>query len=350
MEKFGKPSAPLLDARGHLLTPADNDPLVERMQKIYEVYRNQPRRLGCKICSEPLGGEPVLRKFEISYHLCKRCGHLNGSFQDTAEFNGFLNTGDASGGVAADYREASRETYLQRVDDIYVPKQEFLFEALKADGAAPNRLRYADLGSGSGYFVAALKQAGIAAPHGYDVSESQIEFGNRMLGESLLRLHAMDELEGLAARVEADVVSLIFTLEHLEHPQRLLAALQQNATVRYVLIAVPTVAPTMFFELAFPTVFERHLSTHTHVFSDKSLRWLAEATGFSRIGEWWFGSDAMDIYRDVAVRMRQVGQAEAALDLWTQMMRSLIDEWQLAIDRRKLSSAVHLVLRKRTAV
>jgi hypothetical protein len=126
-----------------------------------------------------------------------------------------------------------------------------------------------------------------------------------------------------------------------------MAALRDNPNVRYVLVAVPTVSPSMFVELVFPSVFERHLSTHTHLFSDVSLRFLAQAAGFDRIGEWWFGSDAMDLFRSVAVRMRQTDQREQALDAWTAMMRPLIDELQLAVDRRKLSSAVHLVLRKK---
>jgi len=344
MERFGKPSAPLLDARGHLLTPAANDPLVARTREIYACYRKQPRRLHCKICDSKLGN-PAFEKFDIPYFVCTTCRHLNGGFEDTAAFNAFLFTGDAGGETAAHYSEATQEAYFRRVDDIYTPKAKFLFEVLAQAGETPARLRHADLGAGSGYFVAALRQQGVA-PIGYDVSPSQVEFGNRMLGEPLLRLHEMDALMQIAASVKADAVSMIFTLEHLERPQALLSALHANANVRYLLIAVPTVSPTMLLELVFPTVFERHLSTHTHLFSDDSLRWLARATGFERIGEWWFGSDAMDLLRSVAVRLRQDGQSEAAPELWTAMMRPLIDEWQLAVDRRKLSSAVHLVLRK----
>ncbi|WP_445492868.1 class I SAM-dependent methyltransferase [Rhodopseudomonas sp. RCAM05734] len=346
MEKFGKPNGPLLDARGHLLTVAGNDALVARTQRIYDCYRRQPRRLSCKICDHALDAAPVFEKFDIPYFLCASCGHFNGGFEDTPAFNDFLYTGDASEGMTADYREDSREAFFRRVTDIYVPKAGFLFEAIAAAGDDPAKLRHADLGAGSGYFVAALRDAGVADPAGYDVSADQIALGNRMLGDNLLHPHAMDELNHLAATVEAEVVSLIFTLEHLEQPREIIAALRANPHVKYVMIAVPTVCPTMFFELVFPTVFERHLSAHTHVFSDGSLRWLAEYGGFERVAEWWFGSDAMDIFRDVAVRMRQAGQSEAALEMWTAMMRPIIDDWQMAVDARKLSSAVHLVLRK----
>ncbi|WP_168207238.1 methyltransferase domain-containing protein [Tardiphaga sp. vice278] len=346
MERFGKPSAPLLDARGHLLTVDGNDALVARTQRIYECYRRQPKRLVCKVCEHALEPSPIFVKFDIPYFLCTSCGHFNGGFEDTPEFNAFLYTGDASAGMTADYREETREAYFRRVEDIYAAKAAFLFDAIASAGENAADLRHADLGAGSGYFVAALKAAGVPQPVGYDVSPDQIELGNRMLGEPLLRGHGMDELYRLAATVEADVVSLIFTLEHLERPRDLMAALSANPHVRFVMIAVPTVCPTMFFELVFPTVFERHLSAHTHVFSDGSLRWLAEHAGFERSAEWWFGSDAMDVFRDVAIRMGQTGQGDAAQRMWTDLMRPLIDDWQLAVDRRKLSSAVHLVLRK----
>src|SRR5258707_844648 len=125
MERFGKPSAPLLDARGHLLTPAGNDPLVARTQAIHACYRDQPRRVACKICESRLDN-PVFEKFGIPYFICATCHHLNGGFQDTAAFNAFLFTGDAGSETAAHYSEATREAYLRRVDDIYAPKARFL--------------------------------------------------------------------------------------------------------------------------------------------------------------------------------------------------------------------------------
>jgi 2-polyprenyl-3-methyl-5-hydroxy-6-metoxy-1,4-benzoquinol methylase len=346
MERFGKPSAPLLDARGHLLTATGNDSLVERTRRLYECYRAQPRRTRCKICDSALQASPIFEKFDIPYFVCGTCEHLNGGFEDTPAFNAFQFTGEASEAAVAHYSEADHAAYRRRTDDIYSPKVEFLFEALRQAGADPAALRHADLGAGSGYFVAALRQAGIPAPIGYDVSREQVDLANRMLGAPLIRLHKMGELIDLAGSIEADVVSMIFTLEHVERPRELLSALYANPNVRFVFFSVPTVAPVMFFELVFPTVFERHLSTHTHLFSDRSLHWLAQATGFERLAEWWFGSDAMDFYRSVAVRMRQIGQSEAAVEGWTAMMRPLIDGWQLAIDQHKLSSAVHLVLRK----
>ena len=346
MERFGKASAPLLDARGHLLTLEGNDPVVARTRELYACYRRQPRRVTCKVCGTPIGGSPIAEKFGIPYYSCAGCGHLNGGFEDTPAFNAFLFTGEGSGATVAHYGEASRENFHRRVDEIYAPKVRFLFDVLTEAGEEPARLRHVDLGAGTGHFLAGLREAGVPEPVGYDVSPEQVDLGNQLLGSPMLRLHAMDDLDEIACRVEAEVASMIFTLEHLERPRDVMAALSRNPHLHYLFVAVPTVSPAMMLELVFPTVFERQMSTHTHLFSDQSLQRLAKEAGFSRIGEWWFGSDAMDLFRSVAVRLRQTGQSEAGLDLWTEMMRPLIDDWQMAVDRRKWASAVHLVLRK----
>jgi hypothetical protein len=173
-----------------------------------------------------------------------------------------------------------------------------------------------------------------------------VALGNQMLGCGLLDPLALDELENIAATLASDVVSMIFVLEHVANPVRLMKALSSNRNIRYLFLAVPTVSPAMFVELAFPGIFERHLSAHTHLFSDGSLDYLTEQTGFERIAEWWFGADVMDLFRSVIVRMRQDGHGEATVKAWMTMMRPVIDDWQVALDQRRLASEVHVVLRR----
>lgn len=346
LRRYGKPSAPLLDARANLLTVETNRALVERTERIYACYRAQPRRTRCKICGDTLPAEPIFEKFSIPYFICGTCQHLNGGFEDTEAFNSFLYTASGAEVGAADYREESRAAYQKRVTEVYLPKASFLFDALSAAGEDPKALRHAELGAGTGFYVSALRQLGAASARGWDVSASQIELGNAMIGEPLLTLHGLGDLEAVAAGLEAEAVSMIFMLEHVARPRELMRLLAENPSVRYLLVAVPTVSPSMILELAFPTVFERHLSGHTHLFSEQSLRWLMQDCGFEPIAEWWFGGDAMDLFRSVAVRLRQEGHAEAGLEEWTRMMRPVIDDWQLALDRRHLSSEVHIVMRR----
>ncbi len=103
MLRFGKSSKPLLEARGHLLEVDGNRRMVARSARIYECYRQQPRRDHCKLCDEPLVEPPMFEKFNIPYYLCS-CGHLSGGFEDTAEFNALLYATDG-GLAAADYSD-----------------------------------------------------------------------------------------------------------------------------------------------------------------------------------------------------------------------------------------------------
>src|SRR5215472_5950298 len=105
LSRYGKPSAPLLDARAHLLTVAGNQAQVDRARQIYDCYRAQPARKRCKICAAPLGDTPLLRKFSISYYECATCSHINGEFEDTSEFNELLYTAEGAGVTNLHYRE-----------------------------------------------------------------------------------------------------------------------------------------------------------------------------------------------------------------------------------------------------
>ena len=59
-------------------------------------------------------------------------------------------------------------------------------DALANINIDPKELKYADIGAGSGYFVSALRGVGLINSVGYEVSKSQVSFGNLMIGQPLL--------------------------------------------------------------------------------------------------------------------------------------------------------------------
>ena len=126
----------------------------------------------------------------------------------------------------------------------------------------------------------------------------------------------------------------------------MLQALRDNPRVKYVLLCVPLYGLCVFLEMVFPNIYPRHLITdHTHLFTEQSLRWMEQAYGFERCAEWWFGSDMLDLYRQVLVSLSQNAETSGMTEEWTRRMRPLIDPMQLAIDSQHLASEVHLVLR-----
>ncbi|MCW5753059.1 MAG: class I SAM-dependent methyltransferase, partial [Alphaproteobacteria bacterium] len=267
MIRYGKSSDSILSLKSSFLE--NNDALREQLLAIGRLYAAQPRRKRCKICHSELAREPDFRKHGVGYVFCGRCGHLNGQHEDTEAFCAAVYTDDGGRSYAANYAAPDRAAYRKRVTGIYRPKAEFLSEALTSLGERPEALTYMDLGAGAGYFVAALRELGLVSSHGHEVSRAQVADAATMLGPDAVHLHGLAELPLIAGREQADVASMIGVLEHLRDPRAVLAALRDNAAVRYVFISVPLFSSSVFIETVFPEVMPRHLAGgHTHLFTE----------------------------------------------------------------------------------
>ncbi len=340
MIRFGKSSDALLQHKQAFFE--ENDSLLAEGSRVSSVYTAQPRRNVCKVCLLEIG--PVaFTKQGIDYHICENCGHLNGSHEDTDDFCAALYTEDNGKSYAKNYSSADREAYHRRVEDIYLPKAVFLRDGLMERGVEPDTLGFVDFGAGSGYFVAAMRHLGWSEAVGYEVSITQVEIANEMIGAKVVQQHDLDETIRLAGEAEVDVISMIGVLEHLQKPREVLAAIRANENVRYLFISVPLFSPCVFFELIFPQVFQRQLTAgHTHLFTDSSLDWLCREFGMTRVAEWWFGTDMVDLLRSVNVELTRQGGGMG--DRWIETFGPAIDDLQLALDRQRLSSEVHLLL------
>lgn len=343
MIRFGKSASGLLAHKQDFFR--ENGALLEEGRRIAAIYCEQPRRTVCKCCGAGLG-PPLFSKQGIDYVLCDNCGHLNGAHEDTDVFCASVYTGSGGADYAKTYSAADREAYRKRVRDIYLPKAEFLSDALNGLGCVPADLAYADFGAGSGYFVAAMRELGWRGAIGYEVSEVQAQLANSMIGGEAVQRHELDEVTALARRIDADVVSMVGVLEHLQAPRSMLGALRDNPRVRYLYISVPLFSPCVFFEMVFPDVFQRQLSAgHTHLFTESSLDWMCRDFGLQRMAEWWFGTDMVDLYRAISVELERRAELRSAAQCWSRLFAPAIDDLQLALDRRKLASEVHMLLR-----
>jgi hypothetical protein len=344
MLKIGKPFGPLLRQKSSYIT--DNDRLLSEKQAACDVYVQQPLRTACKNCNQPLGADNF-QKAGVSYKFCERCGHLNGANEDSAEFCRQVYVDDGGTNYAQTYTSASKAAYTERVKDIYLPKAEFLCDGLRQDGQAPNDLSYADFGAGSGYFVAALRQLELQRSMGYEVSQAQVELANAMADEAVVQQHDLDKTADIARHCDADVISMIGVLEHLQKPRDALQAIRDNENVRYFYISVPLFSPCVFFEMLFPSVMDRQLTArHTHLYTDASLQWMCQEFGFERISEWWFGTDVVDLYRAVSVRLSQMDGTQGMTKQWQDTMLPVIDKLQMIFDENRQSSEVHMLLKK----
>ncbi len=342
MIRFGKSAGPLLSLKRGFFE--NNDCLAAELRKFGDVYRAQPARCRCKCCNNSLQGK-TFRKQEIDYILCQHCGHLNGAFEDSDAFCQAVYTDAGGADYAKTYNSADREAYQKRKSEIYGPKAAFLRDALVELGDDPPSLKFRDFGAGSGYFVGAMRDLGWPDASGFEVSETQVRLADAMLGEGAVQNHGLDEVVSLAQTIDADVVSMIGVLEHVQQPREIVQALAANPRVRYFYISVPLFSPCVMLEAVFPDVFQRQLSAgHTHLYTESSLDWMCKEFKLSRRAEWWFGTDIVDLFRSVTVELERNPETESLSEIWGEMMSPAIDDMQRALDERKSASEVHMLL------
>ena len=283
VSKFGKRSRELIEIKKSYFE--DNDRLCEQQKSFAKVYAKQPLRENCKLCEKPLTNVDF-SKDDSSFHFCIECGHMNGGHEDTDEFCSAVYTDNKGSNYAKFYKESDRKFYNKRVAAIYTPKVDFLFKSLKNEGLEPKNLRYADIGAGSGYFVAALQQAGCVHTKGYEVSESQVSLANHFLKSGSLVHHGIADTASIASSLDVDVVSMIGVLEHIQNPNDILNALINNPNVKYIYVLIPMFSFSVFMEMVFPLVMPRQLAAgHTHLYTKSSLEWTEKKYKLSRVGE-----------------------------------------------------------------
>ena len=346
MIKYSKPSGPIFKYKEELFI--ENESKLDRLIKIAQLYSLQPKRVKCKNCNNPIN-KSDFKFLDVEWGFCSTCGHLNGMYEDTNSFCREMYTEDeGSNAFYKQYHENDKRQYFNRVNDIYLPKAEFLYEALKTNNERPENLRFVDFGSSAGYFVGALNKLGLTKINGYEVSKKLVDYGNHMLNGSFIDCHEMSETIQIAANVDANVFSLIFVLEHLQNPREVLKALKENESIRYIYFSVPVFSPSKYFEMVFPNVMPRQLAgSHTHIYTNSSIDYFCQEFGFVRNSEWWFGTDMMDFFRCILVTLGQSANHKKMDSRWSETFKHLIDDLQHIIDKKHLSSEVHLLLSKR---
>ena len=67
--------------------------------------------------------------------------------------------------------------------------------------------------------------------------------------------------------------------------------------------------------------------------------------GFSEISSWWFGSDFSDLLRSLMIKANKKNEKPLINQL--KKLQNEIDSLQLVLDKKKLSSQVHMILKRK---
>ena len=341
--KYGKKSSDIFNIKK--IFYSKNNLFLNKQKKIAKLYRKQPIRKTCKACSKKITGDKFINH-NIAYTECKHCGHINGKQQDTQKFSDIIYK-SKSINYLDNYKSSDLINYKIRKKNIYAPKVKFLQQSI----VNWKKLKVLDFGCGSGYLVSSLVDHGFKNVEGFDVSQDQINYGNKILKilnkkKNLLKFVKNDEVLNEIKNTNASCVSLIGVLEHLVNLKDFLNAVKSNKKIKFIYLCVPMFSLSSIVENNFQDVFNRHLGGgHTHLFTEKSLKQLMSKINFYELSSWWFGTDFMDLYRALMVKTEKKKEKPIINNLLK--LKNEIDNLQLVLDKKKLSSQVHMILKRK---
>ncbi len=339
--KYGKSVGEVLKIKKDFFTK--NGEMLAMSHSQADALLRQPKRTECKICHEKIGTEPLYESQRMKYFLCPRCGHVNSEFEDTDDFAEAVYITDS---YECNYSEDDRAKYTTRRDNIYIPKAQFLIDSLKEDGTALSEIKLLDDGAGSGYFVSAARKLGITDAQGIEISGAQVEFANKMADSEILRQADPEKIAPIIKQTECNTVSFIGVFEHITNLDEILGAIKDNLNIKFIYFSVPMFSMSCVLEAAHQNCYNRHAGgTHTHLFQDSSIAYMASEIGFSELKSWKFGSDMMDLYRMLCVSLEQNGQ-EKLRDYFAPKFMGMIDDLQLVVDKNEFASEIHMILKR----
>ena len=323
---------------------SENNELVAHNERLYELYRQQPKRKFCKIC------HGTKRRFEfhshgVLYYCCDECGHINGNHVDTEEYCKKLYESD-DGCFGAQYEDIDMEAYLARMKTIYLPKAEFLRDAIvHMGGTNASGMKFLDVGAGSGHFVYAMNELGLDAS-GIDVDVHQVRHAQKILTKGMLEHCPSENMVNYISNVNADVLTCIYAFEHITNVVEVFDAIQKNKRIQWVYFAVPMLAYTSMLESVNPKVYARVLhAAHTHIYTEESIAWLCKKYNWEPVGDWRFGSDAADVLRTIMVELELQGDVQFA-QFCKEKYVDIIDDLQYVMDKHGCCSDIHILVKK----
>ncbi len=333
--KFSKPSVAVIKNKKSFFQ--ENEKHLNHVQQVNKIYSQQPLRKNCKTCDEPIGMVDIIVQ-NIEYSYCSNCGHFNGYYEDTIDFARSMYSKEEG----KDYAKNYIENYDSRVEDIYLPKVKFLLEVLKNEKDEDN-LSLSDVGCGGGHFVKACENMNLQAT-GYDTNQELIKLGSSKLNKNKLFYKDMDKINEIIEFNDSKILSLVGVLEHVIKPLEVLEAFSKSKS-KYLYLQVPLFSFSVLLESMNPDIFPRQLNAgHTHLYTDQSIDFLCRKFNFEKKGEWWFGTDMVDLYRHLQIKVKSNNK-----DLKDRLIKDLfgnfIDDVQNIFDKKKLCSGVNMVIK-----
>lgn len=166
--------------------------------------------------------------------------------------------------------------YSNQYKRVYENFAEELEEALKDKKNKFKGLKVLDIGCFTGEFLEILKKRG-ADVYGIELQDDAVKIANKKLGD---RVYKADVMGNEFPNMKFDIISLLGLIEHVTDPIRLLMRSSKLLRKDGILL-IQTPNSGSFFAKVMKKYWPPYAPIeHIHLFSQKSLKILLEASGF----------------------------------------------------------------------
>jgi ubiquinone/menaquinone biosynthesis C-methylase UbiE len=343
-QKFGKSSSGILSYQRYLIE--DIEEHIKNEKKFELRYSQLETRESCIICDAKITKIDFTRN-TINFSLCEICGHLNGHNVLDEHLATEVYSEQAKEEIQYDkYYIQEKEEFDETVKRIYEPKAEFLAECLREflDMNEYQNFEILDFGTGSGHMVKAFYNVGFLNVFGIDPMKSTIDFGKNVMKIKNLERVSTASSQKYISKTSAKIVSMICTLPHVTNPDGLLASMKQNSNIQFTFQKLPIFSLASMLDIAHPEINSRVISgTHTHIYTEESLKYIEQKYQMERVAEWRFGSDIIDLYRNLEISIQRNNFSNNLSKKFSEAFLPLIDQLQLTLDKNKFASEAHIL-------
>jgi len=338
---FSKPCGAVLGRQSDFLDK--NALLVEKSAKATEALLRAPLREKCTLCASRPSAENFLHR-GAPYFMCATCGQVQ-TLNDSA-----LVDWDPEQ-YAQVYPELSPEARQERMNSIYTPKLDWMLEASQAQlEISQEQLfskKWLEVGCGEGLFLEALRDKGAAQIGGIDVDDHMVERCCQLLGENCVE-KSQNTIHDVVRVKKFDVLIAWYVLEHIFELDLLSKSLSQLPSGTLFCFAVPMYGFSSILESAVVQHYSRTLdnSVHTQLFTDESIDYFLDKSGFSKAAQWVFGQDVADLGRVFSLGLAEHYPGYLA-DAFNEKFTAAFDEIQQTLDGHFLSDSRHILAVKK---
>lgn len=314
----------------------------QRQQLSISKLLNYKKRTNCILCQEKLKGSSFLHR-NIPFIRCSKCSQIQTinnpptNFPKNVEIEfGFENV----------YPKLTKKDFLSRVDRVYTPKLEWILESLKELNYSDENIKskfWLELGSGAGYFLSSLEKNNIRNFSGLEKNEALvIESNSQLLGKHAILNH--DTLTDSIKKNKADIYVMFFVLEHMLDLKSFFYELSKKPKGTIFIFSVPTFGFDTIIENVFDEYYSRHLDgvIHTQLFTEESINYCLEFSGYSKKSEWVFGQDTDDLIRFINTSITGKYEGDFQNEI-SKKLKKINNQIQHVLDKNKFSDSRHII-------